>query len=207
MFDLSSLLQGFILGTGIFLCPGPKDILFIREALSGRHPAILLSIGVGSDTALIALGMLGLSAAISQTEGVQAAVLWLGIVLLLMHGLKALRSAWWPSCADIPDEQGASSGLRGLLLVSFLNPAAWLDTVLIIGTVGSSLGTKAKPVFAAGAVTASLLWFIALLLCARRARSLMTSASVWRRLDAGVALLMLGMAIYLASSQWQSTGS
>lgn len=48
MFDLSSLLQGFILGLGVFLCPGPKDVLILREALAGRPSMLLIGIGVGA---------------------------------------------------------------------------------------------------------------------------------------------------------------
>jgi L-lysine exporter family protein LysE/ArgO len=207
MFDLSSLLQGFLLGIGVFLCPGPKDILILREALAGRHAAVLIGIGVGSDAALIALGMLGLSAALDQAPGLQAAALWLGIVLLLVHGLKAARSACHPGDTDKPGTGPAPSGLRSLLVISLLNPAAWMDTVLIIGTVGASLGPGARPGFAGGAVAASLLWFIAIVAGAGHARRFMVSARTWRLLDAGVALAMLGMASYLAWAQWQATGS
>ncbi|MES2611522.1 MAG: LysE family transporter [Pseudomonadota bacterium] len=163
MSDLSSLLQGFLLGTGVFLCPGPQ-----------RHP--------------------------------QAAALWLGIVLLLAHGLKAARSACQAGGADKPGTGPAPSGLRPLLLVSLLNPAAWMDTVLITGTVGASLGPGARPGFAGGTVAASLLWFIAIVAGAGHARRFTASARTWRLLDAGVALAMLGMASHLAWVQWQATG-
>lgn len=208
MFDLSSLLQGFILGLGVFLCPGPKDVLILREALAGRPAVLLIGIGVGSDATLIALGILGLSAALSQAPGWQAAALWLGIVLLLVHGAKALRNALSPSSAPHPGPAPAlSAGLRPLLLTSLLNPAAWMDTVLVIGTVGASLAPGARAGFATGAVAASLLWFAALVAGAGHARRHMASARTWRLLDAGVALAMLGMAAYLAwvHTDWHST--
>lgn len=199
MFDLSSLLQGFILGIGVFLCPGPKDVLILREALAGRPAAVLIGIGVGSDAALIALGILGLSAALNQAPGWQAAALWLGIGLLLVHGAKALRSALHPVHEPRPGPApDRSAGLRPVLLTSLLNPAAWMDTVLVIGTVGASMAPGARPGFATGAAAASLLWFVALVAGAGHARRHMASARTGRLLDAGVALAMLGMAAYLA---------
>lgn len=205
MFDLSSLLQGFILGLGVFLCPGPKDVLILREALAGRSPALLIGIGVGSDAALIALGILGLSAALNQAPGWQAAALWLGTGLLLVHGANALHSALHPPresrTGTAPE---SSTGLRPVLLTSLLNPAAWMDTVLVIGTVGASLAPGARPGFATGAVAASLLWFCALVAGAGRVRRHMASPRTMRLLDAGVALAMLGMAAYLAWAQWQA---
>lgn len=205
MFDLSSLLQGFILGLGVFLCPGPKDVLILREALAGRPSMLLIGIGVGSDAALIALGILGLSAALNQAPGWQAAALWLGIGLLLVHGAKALRSALLAASEPRPGGAPAlSTGLRPVLLTSLLNPAAWMDTVLVIGAVGASLPPGARPGFAAGAVAASLLWFVALVAGAGHARRHMASARTMRLLDAGVALAMLGMAACLAWVQWQA---
>ena len=44
--------------------------------------------------------------------------MWIGVSLLLVPGLLAAR--------------------RALLVVSFLNPVAWLDTVLVIGMVGAA---------------------------------------------------------------------
>lgn len=39
------------------------------------------------------------------------------------------------------------------------NPAAGLDTVLVIGTIGATLLAPLRLSFATGAVTASALWF------------------------------------------------
>ena len=127
--------------------------------------------------------------------------------MLLVHGTKAACSALHTDRESrCGAALGGSAGLRPLLLTSLLNPAAWMDTVLVIGTVGASLGPDTRPGFAIGAVAASLLWFVVLVRGAGHARRFMASARTWRLLDAGVALAMLGMATYLAWAQWQATG-
>ncbi|KQP49071.1 LysE/ArgO family amino acid transporter [Pseudorhodoferax sp. Leaf274] len=202
MIDLSALLQGFVLGLGMFVCPGPKDVLILREALSGRSPVQLVGIGTGSDLVLIALGILGLSAALHAAPGLQLAAQLLGIALLLLHGAQAARSALVvsPTVLAVVAPAGVSSsrGLRQLLLVSLLNPAAWLDTVLVIGTVGAALPAGLRLGYAAGAVGASLVWFTAWVTGARHARRWMGNPRNWRLLDLGVALAMLGMAAWMA---------
>lgn len=203
MIDLSALTQGFVLGLGMFVCPGPKDVLILREALAGRSLVQLVGIGTGSDMALIALGILGLSAALQAVPGLQLAAQIAGIALLLLHSAQAARSAMGfraaaPAVVAPTSASGSRRGLLRLLVVSLLNPAAWLDTVLVIGTVGAALPAGSRPGYAAGAVGASLVWFIAWVAGARHARRWMDSARTWRRLDMGIALAMLGMAAWLA---------
>ena len=203
MIDLSAWLQGFVLGLGMFICPGPKDVLILREALAGRSPLQLVCIGTGSDVALIGLGILGLSAAVQAAPGLQSGAKVLGIGLLLLHGVQAARSALAADPAapglGAPAMAGGGRGLRQLLVVSLLNPAAWLDTVLVIGTVGAALPSGSRLGYAVGAVCASLVWFVAWVAGARHARRWVGDARAWQRLDAGIALAMLGMAAWLAA--------
>jgi L-lysine exporter family protein LysE/ArgO len=84
------------------------------------------------------------------------------------------------------------------MMVSVFNPAAWLDTVLVIGTVGATLPPPVQVSFASGAVAASLLWFAIWVFGARVGRRLMTSAAAWRMLDGGVAVAMIAMAAFVA---------
>lgn len=203
MIDLSAWLQGFVLGLGMFICPGPKDVLILREALAGRSPIQLVCIGTGSDVALIGLGILGLSAALQAAPGLQSGATVLGIGLLLLHGVQAARSALAAGPVmpgpGTTATAGGGRGLRQLLVVSLLNPAAWLDTVLVIGTVGAALPSGSRLGYAVGAVCASLVWFVAWVAGARHARRWMCNARAWQRLEAGIALAMFGMAAWLAA--------
>lgn len=200
MTDLSAWLQGFLLGLGMFICPGPKDVLILREALAGRSPLVLVGIGVASDIMLIALGILGLSAALQQAPALQQGAQLLGIGLLVLHGVlaarNAVRGAHPRAEASAPPD---GRGLRSLLFVSLFNPAAWLDTVLVIGAVGVTLPEGFRMSYATGAVCASLVWFSAWVIGARRARRWMGAAHTWRLLDAGIALAMLAMAGWMAA--------
>ncbi len=203
MFDISSFAQGLALGLGMFVCPGPKDLLILRRTLS-RHPALeLVAIGVLSDALLIGLGMAGVSALLGRAPALQKAALWLGIALMLVHGALAAYRAVTGTGGIASPTPGApppsrSKDLAAVLAVSLLNPVAWLDTVLVIGTAGAALPALMQPGFAAGATTASLAWFCALVAGGRVAGRWMTAPGTWRMLDAFVALTMVGLAAYLA---------
>ncbi len=45
---------------------------------------------------------------------------------------------------------------------TFLNPHVYLDTVLLMGAAGSAQPAALRPIFVAGAVSASFTWFAAL---------------------------------------------
>lgn len=199
MLDTSVLLQGFVLGLAMFVAPGPKDLLILRETLSGQSPAKLIAIAVGSDIVLIALGILGLSALLQQVPALTLGLQIVGIVLLLIHGIQAGVSAWRGDY-DVRSSADAirSDGLRKIVVVSLFNPAAWLDTVLVIGAIGATLPRVAQPGFAVGAVGASLLWFAVWVFGAKAGQKFMTSAVAWRLLDFCVGVAMIAMAAFLA---------
>lgn len=199
MLDTSVWLQGFVLGLAMFVAPGPKDLLILRETLSGQSPVKLIGIAVSSDIVLIALGILGLSALLQQIPALTVGLQIFGIALLLMHGIQAGASAW-RGIYDVHSSATAigSGGLRKIVVVSLFNPAAWLDTVLVIGAIGATLPGVAQPSFAVGAVGASALWFVFWVFGAKAGQRFMTSAVAWRLLDSGVAVAMIAMAVLLA---------
>lgn len=132
MFDIPTFVNGLALGLGIFICPGPKDVLILRQALLGRPAFELIAIGCISDALLIWLGIAGLSAAFGAAPVLQSAALWFGACLLIGHGVFAARSAiLGGEIRDaFSDRNRAISGTKSvvaLLSVSFLNPVAWLD--------------------------------------------------------------------------------
>lgn len=203
MFDLPTLMKGLALGLGIFICPGPKDVLILRQALLGRPSLELIAIGCISDALLIWLGIAGLSAAFDAAPGLQSAALWFGFCLLVGHSfLAALSAIRGDGNKGVLSDQGqgeaAMKSFVALLSVSFLNPVAWLDAVLIVGSVGAALPTNAQASFGLGAVAASFGWFTALVLGAQGAARWMTSPRAWRLLDAFVAIAMLGLALNVA---------
>ena len=88
------------------------------------------------------------------------------------NGLFAARGVIQGGCAgdSITDAIRATSGQKSfvaLLSVSFLNPVAWLDAVLIVGTVGAALPSASQFSLGVGATIAPLGWFAALVTGAR----------------------------------------
>jgi L-lysine exporter family protein LysE/ArgO len=82
------------------------------------------------------------------------------------------------------------------LALTWLNPHVYLDTVFLLGGVASTHG-DARWVFAAGAMTASALWFFGLALGARYLGRWLSTPRAWRVLDAAIAIVMIALGIGL----------
>lgn len=198
MFDYSPFAQDFALALGMFVCPGPKDLVILRQALRLRPTAELLAVGVGSDSLLIALGVLGVSAALQRAPQAQQLAMWIGVGLMFWHGVHATWRLIAGSIAE-KSEDDACNDRAALLLVSFFNPVAWMDTVIVIGTSGAFLPDRLQFSFGLGAVTASIVWFLLLTFGARHSARWMSSTPARRVLDALAAIAMLGLAGYVTA--------
>ena len=108
---------------------------------------------------------------------------------------------------DPPDDAGLSAkgtvartlsgAIAGIAAVTWLNPHAYLDTVVLIGSVAASYGEQ-RWWFTAGAILASAVWFGALATGARAFSRRLARPATWRIIDAVTGLVMIGIAVKLA---------
>ncbi|XMB49869.1 LysE family transporter [Pseudomonas fluorescens] len=193
-------LEGLLLGIGLFAAPGPKDTLVIRQGV-GRGPIWgVVAICVLADIFLIAFGVTGLGSLLGRRPEVMALLLLSGAAYLLWFGGQRLLACIRDQ--SMPDAQGGNSQrglLRSAVILGFANPYAWLDTVVLIGSIGATKPAGQQALFATGAMTASLVWFVVLALCCQRLTVLFRKPAVWRWLDAGVAVLMVYLAVMLVT--------
>ncbi|MFJ4374511.1 LysE/ArgO family amino acid transporter [Pseudomonas japonica] len=190
-------LEGLLLGLGLFSAPGPKDTLVIHRGVSGHSVWGIVAICVVADVILIALGISGLAGVFAGYPLAISLLLLSGAIYLAWFGWQRLRACVLnQSFAEMQAQGSLDRGaLKEALLLSFANPYAWLDTIILIGPIGVAKPPSQQLSFASGAMAASLLWFVLLALGSTRASALFRSARAWRLLDGAVALLMA----YLAS--------
>ena len=130
-----------------------------------------------------------------------------GAVVLMGYGAQAFKRFLQPSATVLADNPAAPGGgaaavsrrqaMGAALAFSWLNPHAWLDTAVLMGTASLAYAQPDNLVFGIGAATGSLLWFSALGLAMACLGRHLDSPAVWRALDALVALMMWGTALWL----------
>jgi len=180
--------EGLALGLSLLVAIGPKDTFVIRNSLRGNNALLLVLICALSDVALIAFGVLGLGALVTANRWLMVLTMSGSVLYLIYFGVAALRSAKrGPDFGELSRSGvvGAQRSVvvKGALFHSLLTPLAWLDTVLVIGSISATKLGQAKFEFAGGAVAASFLWFIFLTASSRVAAPLFASKRMWQLLD------------------------
>src|SRR5574343_1025983 len=201
---------GMVLSLSLIMAIGPQNALVLRMGLQRQHLWLTVAVCVVADVALIGLGVLGLAQLGGLSDKLQGALVGAGVLFLLVYGWQAARRVWRPVAAPVgatapaasPATPGAPTPLTRrqavatALAFSWLNPHAWLDTAVLIGTASLAYGQGSK-VFGLGAATGSLVWFLLLGAAAFWLGRRLNSLHIWRVLDGAVALMMWGTAAWL----------
>lgn len=196
----SAYLTGVVLGASLIIAIGAQNAFVLRQGLLRAHVALVVCVCILIDVALTTVGVRGLSASLGRSPMALAGLAIGGAVFLGWYGLSAARRACANqslSAARVGGPQSAGSVLLQTLAVSLLNPHVYLDTVLLIGSVGVQQPAALRPAFLAGVWTASFGWFASLGFGSRLLAPVFARPLAWRVLDASVALVMWGIALTL----------
>ncbi len=193
---LTAFVKGLALSAGLIIAIGAQNLFVLRQGLKGEHVAPIVVLCATSDAVLISAGVNGLGGLLALIPGLSLVLSLGGAAFLAWYGVSALRRAARAStliaAAGAPMALGAA--LAGAAAFTFLNPHVYIDTVLLTGAVGAALPAPQRPLFVAGAVTASVLWFSSLGFGARLVAPLFARPAAWRVLDVAVGTMMLGLA-------------
>ena len=192
--------QGFLLCASLIIAVGPQNLFVLRQGLRGKHLFATALICALADLLLISVGVGGLGTFIRSSELLLNTTTWGGAMFLLGYGVRSLRAAWQNQGADLntstdaPEVKLWQTALT-ILAISLLNPAAYLDTVLMVGTTSSQYPVEQRIIFGAGAVMASTLWFFTLTYGSSRLKPLLSRPAAWRTLDAVSGCMMCAVSI------------
>jgi L-lysine exporter family protein LysE/ArgO len=194
--------SGLGLGLALIVAIGAQNAFVLRQGLLGEHLAGVVTVCVLSDVALMTAGVLGAGALVNGNPGMLTAVRLGGAAFLLCYGVIAARRALHPGVlATGSTGAGASAAttLGTCLLLTWLNPHVYLDTVVLLGSVAQT-HAEFRWWFIGGAAGASAIWFCALGYGARLLRPVFNRPTAWRILDALIATVMTTLALALAVS-------
>lgn len=191
--------QGWLMTAGLIVAIGAQNALVLRQGLARSHVGPVVLLCTVSDWLLITLGVFGFGALVQSSPLALQVFRYGGAVFLLFYGA---RAAWRATRAG-GGLQGLAAGgglgatLGTTLALTYLNPHVYLDTVVLLGSVGAQHVGAARAAFALGAGLASLMWFATLGYGAQGASRWLRRPLVWRAIDASVALVMFIVAAQL----------
>lgn len=197
---------GMVLSISLIMAIGPQNAHVLRMGLQRQHLWLTVAVCAVADIALISLGVLGLAQLGGLSDKLMGALVGAGVLFLSVYGWQAFQRFLQPRAMDIEGDStvvaepvSRRQAVLSALAFSWLNPHAWLDTAVLIGTASLAYG-QGSAVFGMGAAAGSVVWFLGLGVAAFWLGRRLNSLHVWRALDGLVALMMWGTALWLLSS-------
>ncbi len=198
---LSYYFQGLMLGAALILPLGPQNAFVMNQGIRRQYHIMTAFLCTMSDVVLICAGVFGGSALLMQSPWLLALVTWGGVAFLLWYGFGALKTALGSNLELASTEvlrQGRWRIIATMLAVTWLNPHVYLDTFVVLGSLGGQLDAEPKRWFALGTMSASFLWFFSLALLAASLAPRLRTAKAQRVINIVVGLVMWFIAFQLA---------
>ena len=196
----SAFTTGFALSATLIIAIGAQNAFVLRQGIRKEHVAPIVAFCAIADLLLIGVGVAGLAGILGDSPTLVALLTIAGSAFLLWYGIRALQRAL------LPQSLRAAAGNEPLSLgnamaqaagFTLLNPHVYLDTVLLMGSIGTRQPPDMRIWFVGGAACASGVWFTTLGFGARLLAPIFARPRAWQVLDTVVGLTMLFLAVVL----------
>lgn len=196
----TTFIQGLVLSLGLIVAIGAQNAFVLRQGLRREHVGPVVLFCALADAVLITAGVMGMAQALGDSPGLARALAGAGAAFLAVYGWRALRRARQPQQLSAAEGgEGLSRGAAVAQAAAFtlLNPHVYLDTVLLVGSIGAQQPAALRGWFVAGASTASLCWFGLLGFGARWLAPWFARPRAWQVLDGLIGVTMWVLAALL----------
>jgi len=195
--------SGLLTGLSLIIAIGAQNAFVLRQGLTRQHVLAVVLFCAVSDALLIVLGMLGLGVAIMSLPILLEVFRFGGAAYLIYFAITSLRRALKPKTLEAGGGTSGSlfAALSTAAALTYLNPHVYIDTLLLLGSIGNQFGPE-RWLFAAGAAAGSLIWFFSLGFGAKLLSRFVTRPSFWKYLDIFIALVMAAIAVMLLTYEF-----
>ncbi|WP_123960359.1 LysE/ArgO family amino acid transporter [Corynebacterium pseudopelargi] len=213
-------ITGLLMGLSLIIGIGPQNALIIKLGMRKQAIVPVILVCLISDILLIIGGTLGVGVIIATVPQVLTVLSIAGAAYLLWFAWTCFRDAARPQPTTIvvdtpaqPQPQGGvalatrqdtvvatRTWLKPVLMIlamTWLNPAAYVDTVVMLGGMANQYGSDGRWLFAGGALVASALWFPTIGWASVRCAHQLARPKVWQWMNIAVGCIMVLLALRL----------
>jgi L-lysine exporter family protein LysE/ArgO len=202
----SAFITGLALSASLIIAIGAQNAFVLRQGLRREHVLAIVVFCAVADFVLIGVGVSGVAAVFGDSPLLTTLLTAGGAIFLTWYGVQAFRNAFRPRGLHAGEEGGRRS-LRSILTqaagFTFLNPHVYLDTILLLGSIGARQPADARIWFIGGAAVASGAWFSSLGFGARLLAPLFAKPIAWRVLDFLIGVTMLALVVMLLTQAFK----
>jgi L-lysine exporter family protein LysE/ArgO len=196
----SAFCTGFVMSATLIVAIGAQNAFVLRQGLRCEHVAAIVLFCALADLLLIWAGVAGLASILGHRATLAMLLTLGGAAFLSCYGVLALRRAARPRTlrsAVSARPVSRRSALTQVAGFTLLNPHVYLDTVLLMGSIGARQPAGLRLWFVGGAAVASGMWFTMLGFGARWLSPIFARPRAWQVLDTLIALVMFALAAQL----------
>ena len=196
------LVKGMGIGASLIMAIGSQNVFVLSSALRGQHALVIGLVCVCIDIFLIYCGVLGLGALIKEMPILIDLASYFGALFLFTYGSLSFRRAFKPQglATNNVKKMTVLAAITTTAALSLLNPHVYLDTVVLLGSIGGQLPGSEPLWFALGASIASVLWFATLVVGGKALAPWFKNDKSWQKLDVLVGCTMWVIAGFLLNS-------
>lgn len=196
---LPPLAKGFALSASLIVSIGAQNMFVLRQGLKREHVLPVVLFCAVADSVLVIAGVSGLGRLLAAVPGLSMALSLGGAAFLSWYAIGAFRRAVRPATLVVEGDSRLSlaAALAATAAFTLLNPHVYIDTVMLMGAVGSSLPENQRIFFIIGASSFAAIWFASIGFGARFLAPLFARPAAWRVLDVVTGLMMTAIALIL----------
>ena len=140
--SLSLLFLGATTTISLVAAIGAQGTFVLRQGITGRHITPIIIFCVLSDALMIGLGVVGLGALLDAAPWVMEVLRYVGAAFLAWFGYESAKRVFTPHAVVVEEGTEDAQSLKAALLttaaVTYLNPLAWLDTTIFLGSLANT---------------------------------------------------------------------
>ena len=193
-----SALKGLVLMSSVIVAIGPQNAFLLRQAIRREQAWLVAGIFLFGDVTMTILGGFGIGQYLEQWALLKMLLTIFGALYVFWFGVGVLRKMRHPGGLKVESKGKATHVIRKALAVTFLNPHAIFDTVILVGTIALQFAGADKKAFIGGAVAGSTIWFFGIAWIGQRLAPYLSRPKVWRVIDGIIVIVMFVMAATLA---------
>lgn len=200
-FCLTPLVKGFGTGGALIIAIGAQNAFVLKQGILKNHVFATVLICAVTDAALILIGLGGFGKILTSSPFLLELARWGGVAFLLYYGFRSFRAVFKTESLTFALNKknlpSLKASLTTALALSLLNPHVYLDTVVLLGSIGAQFPAWERPYFALGAILASFSWFFSMGYGARYLGPLFQKSLSWKILDFIIGCIMTILALTL----------
>ena len=187
--------QGFGLGLSLIIAIGAQNSYVLKKGILKSNVFAVAATCTLIDITLISLGILGFGSIVERNKTFMLFATIFGVLFLSYYGItsivEAIKKRESFKIEDDREKDSLKKTILTLLALSLLNPHVYLDTVILIGSIGSKYPLSQRMDFLIGTCLASFVWFFGLAYGARILIPIFKKETTWKILDILIGTTML----------------